>query len=450
MSSAEENEGAAASCSHESGCPLILFHRAKPASEEPQAPSPHCAVKAEAPSYLHAKRKRAYAQTEQSGINPPPAQIKQSGIELCPPPNNPNRRRNPMARKRWRTALTTIGMISVLALSTATTAYADGWDKSNGQWIYTENGTTRKGWLQTSEGYYYMDPSTGYMCTGFKQINGTWYYFKPSGLMAAGCWVSDNGKWYYMLDNGSMVTGWLKITDQNNEASYYYMRGSGDMATGWRGMDNAWYYFQSNGKCVVNAWAKIEEEWYLFGEDGKMKTGWTKVNDDYYYLDTASGVMRTGWLTDSEGNQYYMDAGGKMSVGWEQIDNSWYYFSDSGHMMKGWILVSGKYYYLDPTSGKMAAGTSLSIGGSTYTFDASGACQNAAGVNAQNPDSSTTADTSNYGPGVSGSGPSSGGSGSSQSPGGSSSSPSGSSGSSSPGGGSSSQGLQPGRTDGPG
>lgn len=35
-----------------------------------------------------------------------------------------------------------------------------------------ENGQTYTGWLETSEGWYYMDLSTGQMTTGFKQIDG--------------------------------------------------------------------------------------------------------------------------------------------------------------------------------------------------------------------------------------------------------------------------------------
>ena len=59
-------------------------------------------------------------------------------------------------------------------------------------------------------------------------------------------------------------------------------------------------------------------------------------------------------------------------------------------MLTGWILVSGKYYYLDPSTGKMAAGTTLTIDGSSYTFDSSGVCQNAGGVTAQSPGTSST------------------------------------------------------------
>ena len=336
------------------------------------------------------------------------------------------------------------------------TSYAaDGWAKTNDQWVYVNQGKNHTGWLQTSDGWYYMDLSTGYMSKGFKQIDGKWYFFKPSGVMATG-WINpEYGKWYYMLDDGTMVTGWLKIKNGSGY-DYYFMRGNGTMATGWREMDKAWYYFQSNGKCVVNSWAQIKDNWYLFGADGKMMTGWAKVDKNYFYLNT-DGRMLTGWLNDSEGNKYYMDTGnGAMATGWKQIDNSWYYFNSNGHMMTGWIQLNGKYYYLNPAdSGKMIAGRTANINGTDYTFDASGVCQNASGVSAQNPTETTPGGSGvsgeNGGPGVSGgsSGISSNGPGSSNS----GSSPSGSgnqSPSTSPGGSADSGSLQPGRTDGPG
>ena len=90
-----------------------------------------------------------------------------------------------MKRKKCLAALTAAGVISAMALGMAVTSYAaDGWTKTNDHWTYINQGKTHTGWLQTSEGYYYMDLSTGYMTTGFKQIDGKWYFFRPGGLMA--------------------------------------------------------------------------------------------------------------------------------------------------------------------------------------------------------------------------------------------------------------------------
>ena len=175
-----------------------------------------------------------------------------------------------MGRKKYFAALAAAGMIGAMALGSAFNSYAaDGWTKSNDHWTYIYQGKTYTGWLETSDGKYYMDLSDGHMTTGFKQIDGKWYFFRPNGLMAQSRWINpEYGKWYYFLGDGTMVTGWLKIGND-----YYFMRGDGSMGTGWRQMDGAWYYFQSSGKCVVNSWAQIKDNWYLFGTDGKMMTG---------------------------------------------------------------------------------------------------------------------------------------------------------------------------------
>ena len=111
-----------------------------------------------------------------------------------------------MKRKKCLAALTAAGMISAMALGMAVTSYAaDGWTKTNDHWTYINQGKAHTGWLQTSEGYYYMDLSTGYMTTGFKQIDGKWYFFRPGGLMAKG-WINpEYGKWYYMLEDGTIL-----------------------------------------------------------------------------------------------------------------------------------------------------------------------------------------------------------------------------------------------------
>lgn len=94
-----------------------------------------------------------------------------------------------MKHKKYLAALAAAGMIGAMAIGTAFTSYAaDGWTKSNDHWTYIYQGKTHTGWLQTSEGWYYMDLSTGYMTTGFKQIDGKWYFFRPGGLMAKG-WI---------------------------------------------------------------------------------------------------------------------------------------------------------------------------------------------------------------------------------------------------------------------
>ena len=85
--------------------------------------------------------------------------------------------------------------------------------------------------------------------------------------------------------------------------------------------------------------------------------------------------MLTGWLSDGT-NKYYMDpANGRMSVGSKDISGYYYFFNTSGHRQTGWVVLSGNYYYFDPKAdGRMVAGESKKIDGTTYEFGANGIC----------------------------------------------------------------------------
>ena len=86
-----------------------------------------------------------------------------------------------MGRKKYFAALAAAGMIGAMALGSAFNSYAaDGWTKSNDHWTYIYQGKTYTGWLETSDGKYYMDLSDGHMTTGFKQIDGKWYFFRQT------------------------------------------------------------------------------------------------------------------------------------------------------------------------------------------------------------------------------------------------------------------------------
>ena len=98
-----------------------------------------------------------------------------------------------------------------------------------------------------------------------------------------------------------------------------------------------------------------------------------------------------------------------MATEWKLIDNAWYYFNNSGHMMTGWLNLNGKYYYLNPAdSGKMVAGTTMTIDGISYSFDSSGAYVSG---NSNSFMNNASTPSNNYGPGGSNTNPSSSNSG---------------------------------------
>ena len=91
-----------------------------------------------------------------------------------------------MRHNIWKTTAA-ISLAGLLLLAPTALSWAAGWTKSGNSWTYVENnGSIRKGWIQTSDGYYYMDQATGLMSLGWKKIDDKWYYFKENGLMSTG------------------------------------------------------------------------------------------------------------------------------------------------------------------------------------------------------------------------------------------------------------------------
>jgi len=172
-------------------------------------------------------------------------------------------------------------------------------DPAGGHWV-TENGGWRylcadgvsfltSGWF-TINGSDYQFDSSGYMMTGFLQrVDGQWVYADASGALVGG-WVRDaayGGPHWYYLDPVTklMRTGWLF-----DRGSWYYLGDSGDMHTGWVKVDGIWYYLTPSG-AMHTGWLNLDGAWYYLGPDGGMFTGTHTINGRVYRFDT-SGVWQ--------------------------------------------------------------------------------------------------------------------------------------------------------------
>ena len=224
------------------------------------------------------------------------------------------------------------------------TKQKNAWAQDGSDWYYMDSeGLASTGWITVSGSRYYLDETTGKMQTGWRQDQGKWYYLGSSGAVKKG-WIEDNGAWYYTDSNGIMQTGWLDADGRR-----YYLEPSGKMAVGWTNQNGKWYYLDASGA---------------------LAKGWIQDNGSWYCSDT-NGVMRTGWLSEG-GKRYYLKGSGVMATGWREMDGAWYYFDGSGAMATGMIEVNGLHYYMDPSTGRMAAGQTLEIGGAVYEAAADG------------------------------------------------------------------------------
>ena len=123
------------------------------------------------------------------------------------------------------------------------------WVKDSvGWWYRCADGVTylKAGWFTVNGSEYQFGPS-GYMMTGFlKRVSGEWVYADPEGALVGG-WVRDGvygGPYWYYLDPATKVmrTGWLF-----ERGSWYYLGVSGNMHTGWITYGSSWYYLNSTG-----------------------------------------------------------------------------------------------------------------------------------------------------------------------------------------------------------
>lgn len=146
-----------------------------------------------------------------------------------------------------------------------------GWIYEEGHWYYLQKdggfdsrinrltvGELARGWVKDypltydeeklkAAPWYYLDPTTGIMQTGWQFLGNRWYYLHSSGAMATG-WQYLGNKWYYLRSSGAMATGWY----QEGSTWYYLNASNGDMKTGWFQVNGNWYYTYDSGALAVN------------------------------------------------------------------------------------------------------------------------------------------------------------------------------------------------------
>lgn len=107
-------------------------------------------------------------------------------------------------RKNLKKQTAVLIVSAALAAQTSLAGYGapltpGDWKQEDGAWRFCDpEQNAYAGWVLTSSGWYYMDPSDGKMVTGWKQINGSRYYFetqqgKTEGKMHTGWYQDEQG-----------------------------------------------------------------------------------------------------------------------------------------------------------------------------------------------------------------------------------------------------------------
>jgi len=192
------------------------------------------------------------------------------------------------------------------------------------------------------------------------------FQFKDfTSVIPANTWRTINGQTYYYQNYAKQKNNWIQ-----DDGAWYYMNGDGLVSKGWLNQSGKSYYLDDTTGKMITGWKSDSGKWYYFGSSGALSKGWINDNGTWYYSN-QDGVMQTGWLDDG-GERYYLKGSGAMATGWREMDGAWYYFEGSGRMAKGVIDVGGLHYYMDPSTGRMAAGSTVDIGGVAYTADGNG------------------------------------------------------------------------------
>lgn len=131
------------------------------------------------------------------------------------------------------------------------------WELKDGTWKYYDaSHNMYKGWVETKDGWYYLDKNTGAMLTKWQNIDGSLYYFDTKGdgiegKMHTGWYKSPEGNWYFF----------------NNDATSNKV---GIVRQGWQWIDGYCYYFETGKKDAGKMYSNgTTPDGYKLNADGR-------------------------------------------------------------------------------------------------------------------------------------------------------------------------------------
>ena len=219
--------------------------------------------------------------------------------------------------------------------------------------------------------WYYFDPKTGEMQTGFVNLGNKTVYYENDGAMCYGERYL-NGKWYcFDTSTGAMKTGFVNL---GNKKVYY--GSDGTMRYGKQTIKGKQYYFDTKTGAMKKGFLRQGSKKVYYGTDGIMRFGEQYIKGYWYYFDPKTGVMQTGFVKlknktvyyagngvmlygeqNINGNWYYFDPKtGAMKMGFVNLGNKKVYYGSDGIMRYGKQTVKGKQYYFDTKTGAMKKG----------------------------------------------------------------------------------------------
>ena len=137
------------------------------------------------------------------------------------------------------------------------------------KYYFEKNGAMKTGWLTEGKKKYYFE-SSGVMKTGWLQLGGKWYFLNPTGGFMVTGWRFIGGTAMYYFDSvsGEMLTDqWIQgyKLDADGRWTYpYQARWGGNSKKGWWFGDETGWYAKST--TLV-----IDKKRYTFDKAGYTK-----------------------------------------------------------------------------------------------------------------------------------------------------------------------------------
>jgi len=278
------------------------------------------------------------------------------------------------------------------ALITDMEGIRNGWHQQNELFYFYRNGVLQQGWQLIGSDWYYFNPPSGAMATGwFPALNisaGTRYFLHADGRMATG-WHQIGNNWYYFHPtNGAMATGWLLLGTSwyflNNQSSLNNLP-TGARLTGAHRINGIMHEFNAHGvwqgQAVAkwNGWYQENGDWYFY-RNGVGLMGWHRIGNHWYHFGVnpengQAGFMQTlAWVYDEKtGDRFFVGADGIMVTGWVFYEDHWYFLNAAGIMTRdAWVRHGGFWYYFG-SDGIMLADEWLRDSTGMYFLQANGA-----------------------------------------------------------------------------
>ena len=252
-------------------------------------------------------------------------------------------------RRRAATPLKAVGVVLVCLCLLTGAAFG----------VYNAIQSKTTGWHGEGLHRYYISPTTGTRAQGLYEINYKLYYFGSNNFLKTG-WIEENGyvgyanadgaltqgeakidgKYYYFQpETGQLYTGWIML-----DGVQYCFDETGHPRTGTYQEDGKVWELDSDGRVKnrLNGWKKTDGVLKYYNNSGAPAQGWTEIDEkDYFFVD---GVSQAGWVETDAGTRY-LDGNGNQMTGWCVIDGQPYAFGTNGELKQGWDHSHEKSYY---------------------------------------------------------------------------------------------------------